>query len=83
MLRDKRRSLCDMIVELELNGCKISDLLAYTINRENDNETTLFEAVRDLFDDVFAKELEEENRDAIEEMYRDDERFEREMEKKR
>ena len=76
MLRDKRRSLCDMIAELELNGCKISDLLSYTTNKENDKETTLFEAVRDLFDDTFTKELEAEEREAIEESCREDERFE-------
>ena len=63
MLKDKRGSLYDMVMALhEAEWDKLHNILDYCINRENDKETTVFEAVRDMFEDCFYEDLEQEER---------------------
>lgn len=76
--KQTRRNVVEMLEALKEVEVDIEQLKYYAVSGD-DRDTSLFEAVRDLFDDTFSFELEcEEKRDQAE-MYLDDLKFEREM----
>lgn len=78
MLKNKRNSLYYMIEALEVAGWSdLKTILDYCINRENDKETTVFEAVRDMFDDCFSKDIEQEEKYCRDYWDKADEAYER------
>lgn len=72
MLRDKRNSLRQMLDALNDAGISIKEFY----EDDKDRKTTLFEAVRGLFDDKFADEIMIEDLEAQSEMDLKDEEFE-------
>ena len=73
MLRDKRNSLRQMLDTLNDAGISIDEFY----EDDKDRTTTLFDAVRSLFDDKFADEIMIEDLEAQSEMDLKDEEFEK------
>lgn len=76
---DRRKNLMDMIADLDESGLGLKDLY-YTVT--DDKKTTVFDSIQGMWDDLFSKEIEREDR--AENAYWDkvDEAYERQREER-